>query len=314
MLFGILVMVSACSAQNQNTTDTKQKKLEKEDIKFEIVQTEKLKIEQIRGIGYPGNDDKLYIATDDGLKMYKDNQWFETTTGNHDYMGFQAVHDGFIASGAPQNDMNLKEKLGVVHSKDKGESLEHIAFYGQNQFYFIGTDYSGNGLYVINQEESKELSFGVNYSLDHGETWNESKLNNFKADSLGMIAVHPNSGETVAMSTRSGIYYSIDNGNTMNIITEPYMVTALTFLGDELLFSSVENDQIHLKKINPQSGELTAFTIPFLAYENPITFLAVNPKNPLQIAFTTYNNDLYESINGGKSWTNLFINGKKEAE
>lgn len=314
ILIGMLILISGCSKEKQDTNDVKQEDKPEAAVNFEIVEDKNLNIEQIRGIGYPGNDTALYIAADDGVKMYKDNQWFETTTNHHDLLGFQAVEDGFIASGKPQKGTGLKNPLGIVHSNDKGKSLQKLAFYGENNFYFMAASFQGDDIYVINQEADENLVLGVNYSTDKGKTWKESALTGFKSDSLGMLAVHSQKGNVVAMATRSGIYYSEDHANTMTLMTDPYMVTALTFSGEELLFSSVENESIQLKLLNPKSGEVTALSIPFLAYQNPITFLAVNPKNPQQIAFSTYNNDLYESRDGGNSWTNLFLNGKTESE
>lgn len=312
ILIGLLIIVSGCSNEKQNKKEPKQES--KLEVDFEIVEEKKLKIEQIRGIGYPGNDNALYIAADNGLKMFKENLWYKTTTNNHDLLGFQAVADGFIASGKPQRGTGLKDPLGIVQSNDKGKTLQKVAFYGENSFYFMGASFNGDGIYVVNQEANDDLALGVNYSTDYGDTWKSSELKGFQADSLGMLAVHPENEDIMAMSTRSGIYFSEDNGNTMKLITDSFMVTGLTFTGEELLFSSVENENIQLKKINPQTGEQTNLTIPFLDYQNPITFLAVNPKNPQQIAFTTYNNDLYESLDGGNQWNNLFLNGKTESE
>jgi hypothetical protein len=314
ILIGILLVATGCTNKSQEQKKTQQGNKAETKTNYELVETKAFKLKNIRGIGYPGNDNTLYVAANDGLKMYKDAKWYKTTTNQNDYIGFQAIEAGFLASGHPQKGTGMKDPLGLVQSADKGETLKKLAFYGNTNFHFMAASYSGNGLYVINEKPNDDLSLGVNYSKDNGATWKKSAFKDFNADSLGMIAVHPKNGETIAMSTRSGIYYSIDNGNTMKLITNPFMVTALTFSGDSILFSSVENNQILLKTINPTSGEQTNIAFPFLDYDNPITYLAVNPKNINQLAFTTYKNDLYESLDGGKNWNNLLKDGNKEQE
>ncbi|MFZ7945481.1 MULTISPECIES: F510_1955 family glycosylhydrolase [Bacillaceae] len=309
LLIGIFLAVG-CTNKSETAEKSNQEKKAEIKEKFDIVKANTFKLKNIRGIGYPGNDTALYVAANDGLKMYKDGAWYETTASQHDYIGFQAVESGFVASGHPQKGTNLKDPLGLVHSSDKGETLKKLAFYGKANFHFTAAGYSGNGIYVISEQPNDDLGLGVNYSIDNGETWKRSALKDFQADSFGMMAVHPDNGNTIAMATRSGIYYSIDNGNTMKLVTGPFMVTALAFYGDSILFSSVENDKILLKIVNPISGEQTDMTIPFLDYDNPITYVTVNPKSKNQIAFTTYKNDLFESVDGGGKWSNLLKEGK----
>ncbi|WP_040207894.1 F510_1955 family glycosylhydrolase [Neobacillus jeddahensis] len=310
IMVGLLLIITGCTNKESEQNQTMPEKQEISKAKFEIVEANSIKLKNIRGIGYPGNDNALYLASNDGLKMYKDTKWYETTTNRHDYIGFQAMETGFIASGHPQKGIDLKDPFGLVLSSDKGETLQKLAFNGQYNFHFTAASFSGKALYVISEQGEDELPLGVNYSLDNGETWKKSEFKEFDSDSLGMIAVHSTKGETIAMSTRSGIYYSSDNGNTMKRITDPFMVTALTFSGDSLLFSSVENDKILLKTLNPSTGEQLNINIPFLDYDNPITYLTVNPKNNNQIAFTTYKNDVYESMDSGKNWNGLLKDGK----
>lgn len=313
----LIVFILTAAGCTNNTKESKKTEQDQKTAvlpKFDVTAAKSIKVNRIYGIGYPGNDNALYVAADNGLKIYKEANWLETTTNRHQYMGFQAVEDGFISSGHPQKGTGLKNPLGLVKSDNKGETLKKLAFYGKGNYIFMASSYSGKGLYVISDQETDKLNTGVNYSKDNGQTWQPSKFKDFQADSLGMMAVHPVNGDIMAMSTRSGIYYSTDNGNTMKLMTEPFMVTALTFAGDSLLFCSVENDKILLKTLNPATAEQTNIAIPFLDYDNPITYLAVNPKNPNQMAFTTYKNDLYESTDGGKTWNNLFLKGEKEQE
>lgn len=315
VIFAILavmfLVLSGCSSNSQNQDE--QKQISKAPSKFEIVQAKTINMKTIQGIGYPGNDNALYIAADKGLKIYKDSKWFETTTNLHNYMGFQPIETGFLASGHPQKGTSLKDPLGIVESTDKGKTLKNIAFYGQNNFHFISSSFSGNEIYILNEQQDKNLNYGVNYSKDNGQTWKKSTLKNFNSDSLGMIAVHPKNGDIMAMATRTGVFYSEDNGNTMRLTAGPFMVTALTFDGDRILYSSVvENNTILLNTVDPKTGQQGNITIPFLDQDNPITYLAVNQKNANQIAFTTYKNDLYQSLDGGKNWNTLLKDGKIE--
>lgn len=314
IFLAFLLIAAGCSNKDQGADPKKQDHKPAADINFDIVEAENVNVSRIFGIGYPGNDDALYIAANNGLKMHRDGKWFETTTDRHQYMGFQATESGFIASGRPQKGTDFEDPLGLVQTVDKGKTLEKLALYGKANFHFVGASYSGKGIYVINEKPDNELSQGVNYSTDNGKTWTKSEFKDFTADSLGMLAVHPSNGDVMAMSTRSGIYYSTDNGNTMKLITEPIMVTALTFMGDSILYAGVENEKIVLKTINPTTGEQTTPAIPFLDYDNPITYVSVNPGDAGKIVFATYKNDLYESTDGGKTWVNLLKDGKKELE
>lgn len=310
----VFLLIAAGCSNNQKPKTTEQEKKPAAKVNFDIVETKNVKVSRIFGIGYPGNDEGLYIAANNGLQMHRDGKWLETTTNRHQYMGFQAVKAGFISSGRPQKGTDLKDPLGLVQSSDRGKTLEELAFYGKSIFHFAGVSYSGKGIYVINEKDDNGLSRGVNYSKDNGKTWSNSKFADFNADSLGMIAVHSINGDIMAMSTRTGIYYSTDNGNTMKLITGPIMVTTLTFMGDSILYSSVENDKISLKTINPATGEQADLAFPFLDFDNPITYVAVDPEDTSKIAFATYKNDLYESTDGGKTWVNLLKDGKKELD
>lgn len=312
-IIGIFLLLVGCIAENggKQLSEAGNKTTKNHNAEvFKIIPAVPQQIGQIRGIGYPGNDTKLYVATNRGLKFYDGFKWLETSADRHNFQSFQAAKNGFFASGHPEKGTGLKNPLGLVESSDKGKSLRKLAFYGESNFHFLAASYAGNSIYVIQEQPVGKVDRGVYYSTDGGKHWQKSRMEHFTADSLGMMAVHPQNGGRMAVATRTGIYYSNDHGNTMKRITGSVMITALTFLDDDLLYSSVENKKILLKTVDPGTGKQSNVVFPFLDYDNPVTYLTIDSKNTNKIAFTTYKNDLYESTDGGKSWNNLLINGE----
>ncbi|WP_080844891.1 F510_1955 family glycosylhydrolase [Cytobacillus gottheilii] len=275
-----------------------------EDIPFEISDASSMEIAQLQGIGYPGNDDGLYLATDKGLLIHKDEQWFETSTKKHDYYGFSAVEDGFITSG-----QQGESKMGIAKSIDKGETIEHIAFEGKGQFPFLTAGYQTQMIYGINGDALTEMDPGLFRSTEQPDAFEPVPLNGFGADTLGMIAAHPTDPNVMAMATRSGIYLSEDKGNNMKLITEEVMVTAITFTESHLYYSSVENEKVQFNSINLATMESIKMEIPSLAYDNPITYIAGSQTDKSTLAFTTYMRDLYQTTDGGESWVHILDKG-----
>jgi hypothetical protein len=323
-LAAVLLVLTGCSGQEgkeqekpatqeNNSKNEQQKKPQVESETDFIIKAEPQKIEHIHGIGYPGNDEGLYVASHHGLKIFKNGEWLETTDENHDYMGFQAFEGGFFASGHPAEGSGLENPLGLVKSTDKGNTLDKIAFYGESDFHFLSASYQDTILYLINEEPNSELDRGVYVSKDRGGAWEPVELNGLDANSFGMIAVHPENGGTIAMSTREGVFVSDDFGTTMERAGDYQMVTAAAFSKEYLYISPVENEQIKLIRLpKEQENAGEEVTIPNLKYDNPITYIAADPEQEDRIAFITILNDLYESEDGGKTWNQLLVNGRIE--
>ncbi|MBY0123873.1 hypothetical protein H0173_18525 [Bacillus sp. S/N-304-OC-R1] len=306
-----LLALFGCSTHEQKETKRTEINEKHADPSFEIKKAEPQRLENIFGIGYPGNDEGLYIASQNGIKIFSNGSWLEGTTQKHEYMGFQTTLDGFIASGHPEKDSKLQDPLGIVKSIDKGASLEQLAFYGESNFYFLSSSYNGKTMYIINQEKNSKLKLGVYMSEDEGKSWEKVMLKGLDSNTLGMIAVHPENN-IMAMSTREGIYYSEDKGQNIKKITNPIMTTALAFSEDSLYYSSAENNKVLFYKMDLQSFNVNSVNIPFLSYDNPITYIAVNNKDQNKLSFATYLNDVYESADGGQTWKLVLKNGRIE--
>ncbi|WP_102274486.1 F510_1955 family glycosylhydrolase [Cytobacillus massiliigabonensis] len=312
-MIGFSLLMAGCSNGDQPEKAQPSKKSEPVQVsKFEIQKASPQRLERINGLGYPGNDEGLYIASHQGVKIFTEEGWLEGSSQKHEYMGFQASEDGFYASGSPEENSDLKSPLGLVKSADKGATLEKLAFYGESNFQFLSKGYGTNSIYIINQKENSELGLGVYLSEDDGKSWNPVALNGFDADTLGMIASHPTNSSKMAMSTRSGIFMSEDKGENMKMVTAPFMTTALAFSEENLYFSAVEDNKVLFYRMDINTKQAVQLEIPFLNYDNPVTFIAVNPKNNGTISFATYLNDVYESNDGGKNWDLVLKNGKIE--
>ncbi|MDQ0269535.1 hypothetical protein [Cytobacillus purgationiresistens] len=313
LFIAMLILITGCSNNEDNnekkTVEPKQAVEEKVD--FKTVEAKAKQFEQIQGIGYPGNDEGLYIATPEGIKMFRENKWLENSTQNYDYFGLSAINNGVFISGVKNAESDQPQPLGIVKSTDKGATLESVAFQDQIAFQFLSVGYETEEMYIINVQESDDIGQGVFHSTN-GVNWEPVTLKGIESDTLGMIAPHPTDSSIMAMATRSGIYFSKDKGENVEKITEPFMVTALAFSEDSLYYSAVEDENISLYEVDLESFESKKMDIPFLKYDNPITYISVNHKTEQTVAFTTYLSDVYETKNSGKSWSLLLSNGRIE--
>ncbi|MFO1443376.1 hypothetical protein KDN24_09170 [Bacillus sp. Bva_UNVM-123] len=312
VIFIFVLFAAGCTKNEQNTNTEKNDKETAQVSEFAITKAAPQRVEQIYGLGYPGNDSGLYVASQDGIKIFANKMWYEGNSQRHEYVGFQPTEEGFIASGHPEKNTNLEDPLGIIRSSDKGASFEKLAFYGEGDFHFLSVGYETNIIYIINEKERSTLKAGVYRSEDDGKSWEPLKFNGLNTDTVGMIAAHPTKPNLMAMSTRSGIYLSDDKGDNMKLVTEPNMSTALAFSGDNLYYSSVENNKVLFYSMDIHSLKTKQIEIPFLNYDNPITYIAVDQKNNNTLSFSTYLYDVYESTDSGETWGLLLKNGKIE--
>lgn len=275
-----------------------------------IIKAKPQTIEHVHGIGFPGNDEGLYIASHHGIKIFRQGSWHETSEENHDYMGFQAVEDGFYSSGHPEEGSSLKNPLGLVKSTDNGKALDKIAFYGESDFHFLAASYKGSAIYLINEQPNSKLEPGVYVSKDNAKSWEPVALKGMESNTLGMIAVHPEKGETFAMSTKEGVFVSEDHGNTVKEYGEYEMVTAAVFSNGSLYISPIKNKKLKLVRIEMGQEDEVELPIPTLDYDNAITYIAADYKQDGRMAFITIQNDLYESTDGGQTWNQVLSKGK----
>jgi hypothetical protein len=269
-----------------------------------------IEMPHIHGLGFsadPGdNRGQLIVPAHDGLRIFGDGEWHIPDVPAHDYMGYAAVDNGFYSSGHPHPSSGLVNPLGLVKSTDGGQTLTQMGFAGESDFHLMAVGYESHTIYVLNPAANSQLSAGMYYSLDDGQTWQESTLQGISAQPI-QVAVHPTESNIVALATEDGLFLSDDYGNSFDQVGEAGPITAATFSsgGENLLFGF---DQLFVYNLAAQA--IASQPSPPMAEGDAIGYIAVNPVQAGEIAVATLNRDIYLSADGGQSWQRIAQAGK----
>ncbi|RMG89354.1 MAG: hypothetical protein D6712_01830, partial [Chloroflexi bacterium] len=206
--------------------------------------------------------------------------------------------------GHPGPGSNLINPLGLVRSQDYGKTLTTINFSGQSDFHIMAASYYGETVYLINPRPNSLLSTGMFYSLDGGETWEQSAADGLASSPI-QLAVHPERSNIVAVATQNGLLLSEDFGDTFTPITRD-MTTSVTFDpdGERLIYGLDELFVYSLvdREIAPLSNS------PEVDTEQAIFYIAVNPTTEA-IAVATTDRDIFYSPDNGETWEKIGENG-----
>lgn len=264
-------------------------------------------LSHVHGMGYAGNDDGLYFASHSGLKIYRQGDWFETSDNFYDYMGFNAVDEGFYSSGHPSADSDLPNPLGIQRSLDGGKSLERIAFEGETDFHAMTVGYISHDIFLLNPAKNSLLEPGFHKSTDEGKTWEAVNAAGLEGE-VSALALHPTDSSLVAAATSTGIYVSEDGGEKFDLVTQDSeRGTAVFFEEDSLFFASYGTGP-SLIKYTVETKEEEMLNLPELA-EDGIAFIFQNPNKTEELALYTLQGRAFLSEDATKTWLPLLEEG-----
>jgi len=257
-------------------------------------------LRDIHGISFTP-EGELYVATHDGLLVYDEN-WSIPDVPVNDYMGYSGTVDGFYSSGHPGPTSTLPNPLGLVRSINFGETVSTLRFLGESDFHTMSASYRGEAVYLSNAAPNSELSQGLYYTLDDGQTWTAISANGL-SDAPFSITVHPDDTGIVAVATRNGTYLSTDNGTNFQLI-QSGLASAVAFDTDAgtALYSGYQT----LTQYNITDASSTIINVPSFSAEEAIMFIAVSPVDG-RIAIATSERDIY--VSDGNSWQQIADSG-----
>ncbi|QUW20932.1 sialidase [Sporosarcina sp. Marseille-Q4063] len=267
------------------------------------------KFEHLHGLGYINGGPEIVISTHDGLYEYDKDGWKEANSEKHDYMGFQAIREGFFSSGHPEPGSDYKNPLGLVKSTNRGASFDKLAFYGEIDFHYLAAGYDSNAIYVLNEMPTEEMTGGLHYTLDEGTTWNEATMNGFNSEFISNLAAHPSQKEMIAIGSKDGIFLSKDYGENFELFNNVNMVLSVTLTENGGYYSSYENETVQLKTFTFGNDQEMSIQLPNEKM-NPIVFIAVNPDDKKEIVIATHNNDIFLTKDEGANWDALAKSGE----
>lgn len=259
----------------------------------------------IHGMSFTGDGEQLRVATHTGIVAYQNGDWSKPDLPINDYMGYSGTETGFFSSGHPGAGSRLVNPIGLVQSQDHGATIITINFSGETDFHVMGASYYGETIYVLNPAPNSLLSAGLHYSLDSGQTWEQSVAEGL-TESPMQVAVHPNEASVVALATRGGVFLSNDFGASFTRISDVNIVTSVAFdpdrerllFGFDSLFSYALSD-----------GQITSLAVnPDIDADQAVLYIALNPLDDT-LAFATSDRDIFYSPDGGQSWEQIATDG-----
>ncbi|MDO0911221.1 exo-alpha-sialidase [Streptomyces sp. DT2A-34] len=165
-------------------------------------------VSHIHGLGLDPSDQRLYVATHEGLYT-PDAKGEPQLVGDNkdDFMGFTVAEDKtFYASGHPTSGGNK----GLIRSTDAGQTWTSLSLSGESDFHAL--DYAHGTVYGY------DATNALMRTTKNGTAWK----NGATLEALD-IAVSPNDPGLLLATTTEGVARSTDGGRTFADGKEPVL-------------------------------------------------------------------------------------------
>lgn len=192
---------------------------------------EGLPSQHVHGVAFNSADDKVYLATHDGLFRY-DSSGPVRVGPVIDLMGFTAAEPGhFYSSGHPGVGVDMPNPVGLIESTDAGQTWTALSRAGQTDFHALTASRTG----VLGVDGA-----GVVASPD-GRNW----INLQPPVAVHAIAVSPD-GATVVATSQSGPARSSDGGTTWMVQPEAPLLQLVHFADNQKAVGVAPDGRVYL--------------------------------------------------------------------
>lgn len=265
----------------------------------------------IHGIGVnPSNPDVVYVATHHGIIIRSpEGEWLQLGEDRSDLMGF-AMHPEdqmlLYRSGhpGPGHDTGGSHNLGFEVSADGGASWQLRSMAGVDFHSLAIAPGDPDVFYGLATSGQR----GLFKSEDGGNTWTPLAANGLGAAPF-KFAIAPQNSDHVFATTQAGLFESIDGGETWTLLSN----TATAPLTDLVAIEAGGQNHLVGFQLTPsgqafvisqdqgQSWEPLGNSQP----EGVVLHMAASPSDPTTLYAATDQNQVYQSDDGGETWTVL---------
>jgi len=240
----------------------------------------------VHGLGSNPKDGALFVATHTGLFRAAANQKQAVRVAGRfqDTMGFTVVGpDRFLGSGHPDGREKLPPFLGLIESRDAGQSWQPVSLLGKRDFHVL--EAAGRRIYGFGSDfETREQ--GLLVSDDGGRSWSARKV----PETLISLAVDPDDPDRVVASGQRAVFVSDDAGRRWLPLDAPAGLLAWTDAVTIVDAKGAVHASEHLGRARPQGkvgGQPAA--------------LDSGPEGELYVAL--HDGAIKRSDDGGRSWS-----------
>ncbi len=186
----------------------------------------------LHGIAVNPADGKLYLGTHVGPMVVEDDAVARVGRTTIDLMGFAvAGPDHFYASGHPGPGDDLPNPVGLIESRDGGQTWSVLSRAGESDFHAVA---AGSGV-VVGFD-------GAVRSTTDGRSWTTGAADVTAAS----LAVSPSDASVVLATTQHGPVRSTDGGATFTHLEGAPVLVFLAWPADEALWAVAADGSVHL--------------------------------------------------------------------
>jgi hypothetical protein len=181
-------------------------------------------------------DDRLYVATHNGVFVHADNGFERVGDGAQDAMSFTiAGPDRFLMSGHPEPDSSGPAHLGLAESTDGGRSWQTLSLEGEADFHAL--EVAGDRVYGVDSQT------GLLKATVDGKQWQD--LGQLPAAD---VAADPDNPERLLLTDGRGSLVQLEVSGQPSLVESAPRLVLLDWVSSDLLVGAGPEGAVHTSR------------------------------------------------------------------